>query len=238
MGYVGGILPRVGFCKVVIDFLGVERHYETSIGLGMHKTIGIHNVFIGLGSFDKLLIYIVLTNSFGEQVIAANVIIMRVDGFAMMPNFSFGTALTTYAGQNIGAGKIDRVEQGACQGTLMAVGVSTILTALIVLFGRHLMGLFTNTDSLVELSKNMMNIIAVGYIGIAVTQCLSGIMRGAGDTMTPMWISLGTTVALRVPLAYGIAYFTKSYAALNCFGVIDNDLPEAILLSVDEEESE
>ena len=44
-----------------------------------------------------------LTNSFGEQLIAANVIIMRVDGFAMLPNFSFGIAMTTYAGQNVGA---------------------------------------------------------------------------------------------------------------------------------------
>ena len=56
-----------------------------------------------------------LTNSFGEMVIAANVIIMRVDGFAMMPNFSFGTAMTTYAGQNVGAHRMDRVEQGARQ---------------------------------------------------------------------------------------------------------------------------
>ena len=47
-----------------------------------------------------------LTNSFGEAFIAANVIVMRVDGFAMMPNFSFGTALTTYAGQNVGGKKI------------------------------------------------------------------------------------------------------------------------------------
>ena len=49
-----------------------------------------------------------LTNSFGEMVIAANVIIMRVDGFAMMPNFSFGTAMTTYSGQNVGAREFDR----------------------------------------------------------------------------------------------------------------------------------
>ena len=48
-----------------------------------------------------------LTNQFGEQFIAANIIIMRVDGFAMMPYFSFGTALTTYAGQNVGAGFYD-----------------------------------------------------------------------------------------------------------------------------------
>ena len=45
---------------------------------------------------------------------------------------------------------------------------------------------------------------------MAVTQSLSGVMRGAGDTLTPMWISLITTVAIRVPVAYGIAYLTKS----------------------------
>ena len=150
-----------------------------------------------------------LTNQFGEQFIAANVVIMRVDGFAMMPNFSFGTALTTYAGQNVGAGLYDRVTKGAKQGLAMAVGCSAAITALIVLFGKHLMGLFTETSDLVELSYRLMMILAVGYIAMAVTQSLSGIMRGAGDTMTPMWISLMTTVIIRVPVAYGIAYLTS-----------------------------
>ncbi len=45
---------------------------------------------------------------------------------------------------------------------------------------------------------------------MAVTQSLSGVMRGAGDTMTPMWISLITTVAIRVPLAYGISFLTRT----------------------------
>jgi len=151
-----------------------------------------------------------LTNSFGEQFIAANVIIMRVDGFAMLPNFSFGTAMTTYAGQNVGARNMDRVTKGAKQGTLIAVLTSATLTGLILLFGRGLMGIFTETAELVDLARGMMNIIAVGYIAMAVTQSLSGVMRGAGDTMTPMWISLITTVAIRVPVAYGIAYLTRS----------------------------
>ena len=55
------------------------------------------------------------------------------------------------------------------------------------------MGIFTETKELVELSMHLMQILAVGYIAMAVTQCLSGVMRGAGDTMTPMWISLITT---------------------------------------------
>lgn len=151
-----------------------------------------------------------LTNQFGDQFIAANVVIMRVDGFAMMPNFSFGTALTTYAGQNVGAGLYDRVTKGAKQGTLMAVACSTAITVIILLFGKNLMWLFTDTEELVNMSYNLMLILAVGYIAMAVTQSLSGIMRGAGDTVTPMWISLITTVAIRVPVAYGISYLTRT----------------------------
>ena len=151
-----------------------------------------------------------LTNSFGEMIIAANAIIMRVDGFAMMPNFSFGTAMTTYAGQNVGAKQHDRVKQGAKQGTFIAAGTSAAITGLILLFGPYLMGIFTNTQELARLSADMMKILAVGYIAMAVTQSLSGIMRGAGDTVTPMWISLLTTVAVRVPLAYGLVYLTRT----------------------------
>lgn len=151
-----------------------------------------------------------LTNSFGEAFIAANVIVMRVDGFAMLPNFSFGTAMTTYAGQNVGARDMNRVIKGAKQGTAIAVLTSATLTGVILLFGKGLMGIFSDTTELVNLSYQMMCIIAVGYIAMAVTQSLSGVMRGAGDTMTPMWISLLTTVAVRVPIAYGLAYFTRS----------------------------
>jgi len=153
-----------------------------------------------------------LTNSFGEMVIACNVIVMRVDGFAMMPNFSFGNAMTTYAGQNVGAGRMDRVEKGTRDGVKIAVGVSTVITIIILAFGRYLMGIFTDTAELVDLSMHMMRILAVGYIAMAVTQSLSGVVRGAGDTMTPMWISLITTIVLRVPVAYGIAYITRSEA--------------------------
>lgn len=151
-----------------------------------------------------------LTNQFGEQFIAANVVVMRVDSFAMMPNFSFGTALTTYAGQNVGAGKYDRVVKGARQGTLMAVATSTVITLGILVFGKGLMGIFTETAALVDLSYHLMQILAVGYIAMAVTQGLSGIMRGAGDTMTPMWISLITTVVIRVPIAYIISWLTTT----------------------------
>ena len=186
-----------------------RRHTMKIVQLGLPS--GITQAILSMA----MIVVQSLTNSFGEMFIAANVIIMRVDGFAMMPNFSFGTAMTTYAGQNVGARMHDRVDRGAKQGTLMAMGVSAVLTSLILIFGKALMGIFTKTPELVDLSREMMGILAVGYIAMAVTQSLSGVMRGAGDTMTPMWISIATTILIRVPIAYGVAWLTRSDAFPN-----------------------
>lgn len=187
--------------------------------LRVHKKYLVNIIKLGLPSgitqaiFSMAMIVVQsLTNSFGEMFIAANVIVMRVDGFAMLPNFSFGTAMTTFAGQNVGAKLYDRTHKGAKQGTILAVVTTTVITGLILLFGRPLMGIFTNTPELVDMSMRMMQILALGYVAMAITQSLSGVMRGAGDTMTPMWISLVDTVAIRVPIAYGIAYLTISEA--------------------------
>lgn len=185
--------------------LKLENQYAAKvIQLGLPS--GITQAILSMA----MIIVQSLTNSFGEMFIAANVIVMRVDGFAMMPNFSFGTAMTTYAGQNVGARQPERVSRGAKQGTLIAMGTSAVITGLILLFGKSLMGIFTKTPELVELSRDMMGILAVGYIAMAVTQSLSGVMRGAGDTITPMWISIVTTIFIRVPIAYGISFLTRT----------------------------
>lgn len=183
----------------------------------LDKRIALNIIRLGLPSgitqaimSMSMIMVQALTNSFGEMFIAANVIVMRVDGFAMLPNLSFGTAMTTYAGQNVGAGLLERVKKGAKQGTLMAFGVSAVITSVILLFGRYLMGIFTDTVELVDYSMKMMQIMAAGYLAVAITQSLSGIMRGGGDTMTPMWISIVQTIVIRVPLAYILVYLTKS----------------------------
>ena len=151
-----------------------------------------------------------LTNSMGEMVIAANVMIMRVDGFAMMPNFTFGQTMSVYAGQNVGAGKFDRVIKGCRQGSVIAQGCAALITLILVLFGHYLFGIFTTTEALIALATRMIRIMAVGYLCMAITQVLGGVMRGAGDTVTPMWISIISTIVIRVPLAYALAWFMRS----------------------------
>ena len=151
-----------------------------------------------------------LTNSLGELVIACNVIVMRVDGFAMMPNMTFGQAMSVFTGQNVGAGRLDRVKQGTKQGSIMALGVSAAITVILLFFGKYLFGIFTDTPELIDLAQQMMRVLAVGYICVSVTQVLGGVMRGAGDTVTPMWISIISTILLRVPTAYIMAWLTRS----------------------------
>ena len=201
------------------DFLLDKEVSITLIRLGLPS--GITQAILSMA----MIMVQSLTNSFGEMVIATNVIIMRVDGFAMMPNMSFGNAMTTYSGQNVGAKRYDRVLLGAKQGTLLAVGVSTVITLIILLFGDILMYAFTDTAALVEMSMRYMRILAVGYIAIAVYQSLSGVMRGAGDTMTQMYVSLICNVLIRVPLAYILVYLTKSET-------LPKGAPESVFISL------
>ena len=151
-----------------------------------------------------------LTNQMGETVVACNVIIMRVDGFAMLPNLTFGQAMSVYTGQNVGAGKFDRVHKGVKQGTLIGIIFSATMTAVLLLFGHHLFDIFTDTEELIDLANRMIRIMAVGYVCVSVTQVLGGVMRGAGDTTTPMWVSMVSTIIIRVPVAYGLAYLTRA----------------------------
>ena len=151
-----------------------------------------------------------LTNAMGKTVVACNVIVMRVDGFAMMPNMTFGQAMSVFTGQNVGAAKYDRVHKGMKQGGLLAFAFSTAITITLLFFGQYLFEIFTDTQALIDLAVRMIRIMAVGYICISVTQVLGGVMRGAGDTVSPMWISIISTIVIRVPMAYLLAYLTRT----------------------------
>jgi putative MATE family efflux protein len=162
-----------------------------------------------LFSFANLVVQR-LVNSFGTEVIACTIVIMGVDGFAMMPNFTFGIAMATFVGQNVGAKRFDRVHQGVKTGTIMGISVSAVLVFMMLLFGEPIIRVFTSSEAIIKLSYDMLKVLAVGYIAMSVTQTISGAMRGEGNTITPMWISFFTTVILRMPLAYLLAFLTRS----------------------------
>lgn len=219
----------------MIRLLRMKEHFTVTLRCLWPKAVFVKRLTkLGLPSgltqaiFSLAMIVVQnLTNSFGTTVLAANTVVMRVDGFAMMPNFTFGSAMTTYTGQNMGAGRLDRTEKGAKSGLIMGLSVSIVLVGLILLFGKYLMLLFTDTPEVIEIGQRMLRTLAVGYIAMAVTQILSGVMRGAGDTMTPMWISVITTVIVRVPVAYGLEYITRPEG-----GAMGSGTPDPLFLSL------
>jgi len=149
-----------------------------------------------------------LVNSFGPSIIAANVIVMRIDGFVMMPIFSFSNSMTVYAGQNMGAGKTKRISQGAKQGAIMSISISAILVAGILIFARFIAGSFTETQEVAELSTRMLWILAPGHIALSVAMVFWGTVRGAGDAMSPLWAAMINTMVVRVPAAYLFVHLT------------------------------
>ena len=206
------------FCFVKL--MRMSEHFDMNRStVRLEKNMAMRIIRIGVPSgitqaimSMSMMVVQTLTNSMGEMVIAANVIIMRVDGFAMMPNFSFGQAMSVYTGQNVGAGKWSRVQKGVIQGSLIAQAFAVTIVMVILTLNTYLFSIFTETQQLIDLASEMMNIMAVGYIAMSITQVLGGVMRGCGDTVTPMWISICSTVVLRIPIAYIIAYLTRSEA--------------------------
>mgnify|MGYP003755576407 CR=1 FL=1 len=161
--------------------------------------------------FSMSMVFVqALANSMGYQVVTCTTAVMRIDGFAMMPNFTFGMAIATFVGQNIGANRLDRVHQGSRDMLKMSLITSFVLVGLLLVFGENLMRAFTTTEEIIRLGVRQIRILALGYVAMAITQVFGGIMRGAGDTMPAMWISMFSTVVIRVPLAYIWAWLTRT----------------------------
>lgn len=210
---ISGAMCMVRLCRMK-DVVDVNRHT-----LRPHPELTKRLCALGLPAGVTQAIFSLsaivvqgLTNSMGTSVMAASVAVMRVDGFCMMPNFTFGTAATTYVGQNIGARKHERIKTGTRDLLILALSVAAALVLCILLFGHNLIALFTQTEDVIALGQRGLRWLAVGYVAFAVSQVLQGVMRGAGETMIPMWISIICTVILRLPLAYLMAWLTRSAA--------------------------
>jgi putative MATE family efflux protein len=149
-------------------------------------------------------------NSFGSVTAAAWTAHDRMCSINWMVVSAFGVAITTFVGQNFGAQKYDRVGLGVRHGGTIASLTSAVITVILLFASPILFGFFTETPALIDLATRMIRVMAFGYICMSLTQVLGGIMRGCGETVTPMWVSIIQTIALRVPIAYLLAYLTRS----------------------------
>ena len=154
-----------------------------------------------------ILIMQALINGFGNEFAAGFSAANKIDSFAFMPIQSFSTAATTYVGQNMGAGKLDRVKQGTRSALILSTVVCLAMTAVVVPFRRPLLMLFNREPAVVAAGEAYLLRVLTPMFVLAIMFILSSVLRGAGATMVAMAASVVSQWGARVPAAYLLAYF-------------------------------
>lgn len=137
-------------------------------------------------------------NGFGQNAVAGTSSYMKIDGFAILPIMSFGMAAMTFTGQNVGAGKIERIKKGAL--TTMAIsGVyCVIISGVLLLFGKEALLIFSRDAEVNAYGYLMLKTLVPFYLCIAAAQVFTGVFRGAGKSVAATVIMVSTMVVSRL----------------------------------------
>lgn len=137
-------------------------------------------------------------NQFGSIAMAGSGSYSKLEGFAFLPITSFSVALTTFVGQNLGAKQHDRAKEGARFGIIVGVALAQIIGIIIWIFAPKLIGFFNSDPAVIGEGVIRAKIICLFYFLLALSHCLSGILRGAGKTNIPMIVMLVSWCLIRV----------------------------------------
>lgn len=137
-------------------------------------------------------------NSFGSAAMAGCGAYVKLDGFAVMPAISFGMALTTFIGQNMGAKRQDRMKKGARFGILASMITVEVAGIFLFLFAEPLIGLFDKNPEVIYYGTQMARTNSLFYMFLAGAHSMAGALRGAGRTKVPMLVMLACWCLMRM----------------------------------------
>lgn len=137
-------------------------------------------------------------NSFGTNTVAAWTAFGKIDGFFWMILGAFGVSITTFAGQNFGARKYERIRRSVKVCLVMSFAATALISVLYCSFGTPLLHLFTDDPAVLELGNRAIFIMAPFYFTFVCVEILSGAIRGTGDSVIPMLLTCGGVCVLRV----------------------------------------
>lgn len=151
---------------------------------------------LGITAFSNIFVmgYI---NHFESSCIAGWTVYNKLDALAMLPMQSLSMALTTFVGQNLGAGDLKRAKAGPRYGMVIGAIVMLLILTPLMIFAPQLTALFNRDAEVVEFGTRFVRLCSPFYIAFAVNQVYSGALRGAGDTKATMFIMLGSFVVFR-----------------------------------------
>jgi putative MATE family efflux protein len=185
-------LVKFSFIHMVFD----REVFWQSMRIGLPS--GLQQTFVAIGMMAVTWI----VNLFGTNVIAAYSVAMRIDSLASLPAMNFAAALSTFVGQNLGAGKPERIKAGLIATFKMTSIVSVVISLVAIVFSRGLIGLFTRDADVISIGADYLIIVSAFYIVFSTMFVVNGVMRGAGDTLVPMFITLFALWFVRIPVSY------------------------------------
>ena len=143
-----------------------------------------------------------IVNQFGTPTLTAYGAAGKIDTFVMQPILALCSALAAFTGQNIGAGRFDRIRNGLRYSLLLTTAISAIAVVAVLLFGKEIMMLFTTDEEVIAIGREYLLIVSSFYIFHGWMNTFNGLLRGSGATFVPMVISIVTLWLIRIPVAY------------------------------------
>lgn len=143
-------------------------------------------------------------NAFGDLAMAGCGSHAKIQGFVFLPIMSMSMALTTFVGQNMGAGKTERIKKSIRQGMAISLVMAELFGMFVFLFAPNMLSLFSKDPAVIAFGVQQARVEALFYFLLATTHICAGILRGAGNTMIPMSVTLGAWCVLRIAYIEGL----------------------------------
>ncbi len=179
---------RFDYKKVKIDMPMLGRIVRIGLPAGIQATMYTLSNTIIQSSI----------NDFGKDTASAWAAYGKIDVIFWMTINSLGTSVTTFVGQNYGAGKFDRVRKSVREAIIIAMIITIPLSFVLYFYGDILLGVFLVDDRVIAIGRQMVRFLTPFYVTYIGVEIFAGVLRGMGDAFVPMLITLGGICILRV----------------------------------------
>ncbi len=188
--------------RLTLKELKIDREMLREI-LRLGIPSGIQNSVIGLAN----VIVQSNINSFGKVATAAYGSYTKIEGFAFLPINSFTMALTTFIGQNLGAGDTERAKKGSRFGIITTTVMSELIGFVIFAAAPFFIGLFSDNHDVIAMGATQCRTASLFYCLLAFSHAVAAVCRGAGKAFVPMFIMFSVWCALRVAYISIVMHF-------------------------------
>lgn len=183
--------------KLKINSLKFDKSvFLQSMRIGLPT--GFQQTFVALG----MMALIRIINNFDTTTLAAYTAASRIDALASMPCMTLSSALSSFVGQNMGADLPKRVKKGLWATLKMAWAISIIIMIVVFIWGDQLISLFDTNPEVIRQGKEYLVIVSAFYVVFSTIFVFHGLLRGAGATLIPMFITLLSLWIIRIPFAW------------------------------------